>query len=232
MYEKIGNKKEKIKYIILDFGKVLAYPISGHWFITPKFWGIIDKKSIDINKLTESMKKYNYMLDDFVKNEDEEYEMFYEFYKKVLEEIKYKEDIKSAAEKLSNDCVFNDNKYKLYDDVKLVLKELSQRYTLLLLSDNWPSVLRMMKNYGIYDFFDKIYISSIYESQKKDKIFFDYPINDYKIKSDEAIFVDDNINLLKIAKEKGLIPIAMDRENNLKECIYDIIKSLKELCYK
>lgn len=27
----------KQKYLILDFGKVLAGPVSGNWFITPSF---------------------------------------------------------------------------------------------------------------------------------------------------------------------------------------------------
>ena len=33
----------KYKYIILDFGKVLAGPTTGDWFITPKFEKVIDK---------------------------------------------------------------------------------------------------------------------------------------------------------------------------------------------
>ena len=30
------------KYIILDFGKVLAGPTTGEWFITPKFKELVD----------------------------------------------------------------------------------------------------------------------------------------------------------------------------------------------
>ena len=39
------------KYIILDFGKVLAYPTTGNWDITPKFLELIDINKIDMNKL-------------------------------------------------------------------------------------------------------------------------------------------------------------------------------------
>ena len=28
----------KAKYLILDFGKVLAYPVTGDWFIIPSFY--------------------------------------------------------------------------------------------------------------------------------------------------------------------------------------------------
>ena len=30
------------KYLVLDFGKVLAYPKTGDWFITPLFLQLID----------------------------------------------------------------------------------------------------------------------------------------------------------------------------------------------
>ena len=36
-----------IKNIIFDVGDVLARPQTGHWFITPNFWNIIDKKFVD-----------------------------------------------------------------------------------------------------------------------------------------------------------------------------------------
>ena len=34
------------KYLILDFGKVLAYPKTGDWFITPLFLELIDMDKI------------------------------------------------------------------------------------------------------------------------------------------------------------------------------------------
>ena len=47
------------KYIILDFGNVLAKPITGDWFITPKFLELIDMNLIDKNKLVESIVRNN-----------------------------------------------------------------------------------------------------------------------------------------------------------------------------
>lgn len=37
---------DNIKYLIFDYGDVLAYPITGHWFITPEFYSIIEKKKL------------------------------------------------------------------------------------------------------------------------------------------------------------------------------------------
>ena len=36
-----------IKYVLLDFGKVLAFPTTGNWNVTPKFLEIVDMNRID-----------------------------------------------------------------------------------------------------------------------------------------------------------------------------------------
>ena len=87
----------------------------------------------------------------------------------------------------------------------------------------------MINDYDINKYFKKVYISSICESKKEEKIFFDFPIKDYDIEEGQAIFVDDNIDLLKIAEEKGLIPIWMNRDNLIRECKYKTINCLKDL---
>lgn len=217
------------KYLILDFGRVLAGPISGNWFITPNFSKYIDIKKFDINKLTETKNKYSYTIDAVIKTEEEEYEAFSELYEKILEGQNLEINSKEIAKKLAYDFVYNDEKYELYSDVKENLERLQKEYKLILLSDNWPCVYRIMKLWDIEKYFDKIYVSSIYGCRKSDKTFFDYPIKDYDIKVNEALFVDDNIELLQIAEEKGLIPILMDRENVEDKCEFRTIKSLKEL---
>lgn len=224
----MGDKmKNDIKYIVLDFGKVLAGPYTGEWFITPNFFKIIDKH-INKEDVKNAISKYNYMVGEKCITEEEEFQVFLKFYRNILKDLNI-EDIEQKSEKLAEDFVYNDNKYILYSDVEECLNKLSKEYKLLLLSDNWPCVFRIMKNWKIDHYFEKIYVSSIYDCQKSDKIFFDYPILDYNIKHGEAIFVDDNINLVEISEEKGFIPILMDREDECDFCKYEKINSLKEL---
>lgn len=220
---------KNIKYLILDFGKVLAGPGTENWFLTPNFYKIIGINEIDLNKFEKAIQKCDSIISRKMKNEEDEYKAFCEVYYNVLKIMGYEKNIEENSKKVAYDFVFNDNKFSLYLDTKENLERLSKKYKLILLSDNWPSVYRVMKNWKIDVFFDNIYVSSIYKETKKDKVFFDYPINEYNIKKDEAIFVDDNIELLKIAEEKGLLPILMDRENEIKECKYKVIKSLKEI---
>lgn len=216
------------KYLILDFGKVLFYPVTGHWFITPLLIKIVDMDRINQEDLQKAMEKYNNILSQKITTEEEEYEMFYEFYRNVFKEIQYFiQD--SDIRKIAYDITYHDEKYKMYDKVKEELEILSKKYTLLLLSDNWPCAIRILKNNEIYDYFEKIYISSIYGVQKKDKVFFDYPIDDYEIKKTEAIFVDDNEKLLDIAVQKGLEVRLMNREKEEINSKYKMINNLLEI---
>lgn len=219
----------KIKYLILDFGMVLAYPTTGQWFITPKFLELIDINKINKLALKGAMEKYDYIISKKVTTLDEEYDMFYEFYTNILKEVNYTEYSDSILDKIAYNITYEDDKYKFYANIKEELNELSKKYKLILLSDNWPCVIRIMKNVGIYNYFEKVYVSSIYGVEKKDKVFFDYPIKDFNIKNGEAIFVDDNEQLLDIALEKGFIVKLMNRENEKLKSKYQSINNLYEL---
>lgn len=216
------------KYIILDFGKVLAYPTTGDWFITPLFLKLVDMTQIDREQILKVMNNYNYIISRSASTLEEEYNIFYDFYKNVLNDIKYPV-IGDIIHNLAYDITYNDNKYGFYDNIDEELEQLSKKYTLLLLSDNWPCAFHIMKNRGIDKYFKKIYISSVYGVQKKEGVFFNYPINDFNIKEGEAIFIDDNEELLDIAVTKGLEVRLMDRSEENKKSKYIIINNLEQI---
>lgn len=211
------------KYIILDFGKVIAKPTTGNWDITPKFLEFIDIKKIDIKKLKELRKKYDNILSEKVTTLEEEFNMFVRFYESILKAFGIPKEI---IEKISYDRTYNSDKYTLYDNVQDELKSLKEKYKLILLTDNWPSVIDYLKEYDLYDDFEKIYISSIYGVEKKDKVLFNYPIKELNIRPNEALFIDDNEFNLDIALEKGLDVMLMDREKKVKDSKYQIINNL------
>ena len=152
--------------------------------------------------------------------------MFIRFYEPILNEFGYSKDI---AEKIAYDRTYNFDKYTLYDNIHDELKTLKEKYKLILLTDNWPCVIEYLKEYNLYDYFDNIYISSIYGVEKKDKILFNYPINELNIKQGEALFIDDNESNLDVAKEKGFDVMLMDRENKIKDSKYKIINNLNNI---
>lgn len=218
-----------IKYIVLDFGKVLAYPTTGNWDITPKFLELVDIDKIDIEKLKKCKQKYQYLLSEKIVTLEEEYNMFLNFYDSIFREYNYPDYKKEISEQIAYNRTYEFDKYKLYDNVKEELKSLKEKYTLILLSDNWPCVINFMKYYGIYDLFTKVYVSSIYGEEKKDKVFFDNPINDFNIKPNDAIFIDDNEVLLDIAVSKGFEVRLMDREKRNLKSKYKVINNLKQI---
>ena len=174
-----------------------------------------------------SISKHNDIISRPAKTLEEEYQMFYDLYEIIFKDINYEvnEDI---IHSLAHNFTYEDDKYGFYDNIEEELKYLSKKYKLILLSDNWPCALPIMKNRGLDKYFEKMYISSIYNSKKEEGIFFDYPINDFNIKDGEAIFVDDNESLLDVAITKCLDVRLMDRDNTV-ESKYIKINNLFEL---
>lgn len=168
-----------IKNIIFDIGGVLAEPKSGHWFITTNFWNILNKNLIDEEKLKISLKKYLYLQTQEPKTEKDEHKMFSNYYCNVLKDINYPNASLDIANKLADDCVYNDDKFIFFDDVYSILEELSKKYNLYIISNGWPSSFRVLKNKGIDKYFKGIIISSMYTTVKEENLF-DIFINKYK----------------------------------------------------
>ena len=217
------------KYLILDFGNVIVTPTTGDWHITPKFKELIDINKMDMDKYNEMFKKCCYLLSEKLLTQEEEYDMFIRFYDGILSNIDYQDYNKKIAEEIAYDRTYNNTKYTLCDNIINELTELKKKYKLIMLTDNWPCVIPYLKDNGLYDFFDKIYISSVYQELKRDGIFFDHPIDDYNIKPGEALFIDDTESLLDVAKDKGLDCMLMDRIKVVKESNYKIIHDLFNL---
>lgn len=221
--------RKKFKYIILDYGDVLAYPATGNWFITTNFFELINKEKIDIDKFNNAVSKASSIISKKMITELDEEKAFIEVYKVILSDLNLDVDIDDVSKKLAFDFVYSDTKHLLYKEVKESLERLSHDYKLILLSDNWPCAYRLLKKWCILDYFEKVYISSEYEMLKKDKIFFDLPIKEFSINNGEALFIDDKEYLLDIAKEKGLEVLLMDRTCEKQDSKYKIITSLIEL---
>ncbi len=151
--------------------------------------------------------------------------MFIRFYSNIFDNLELNKDL---IEEITYDKVYNNSEYSLYDDVKDILSKLSSHYTLIMLTNNFPSIIYYLKCEKIYDLFDKVYVSSICETSKNEEKFFDRVINDYNIKDNEALFIDDFEDNLDIGFYKKMNVIMLDRENK-KVSKYKKITNLSEL---
>ncbi len=219
-----------VKYLMLDMGRVLVEPASGDWLITNEFLKNVDIEKINKDKLKDAIESSHYLLDGKAENLEEEYKIIMKFYKTVFQKIDYN-IAEEKLERIVNNFVYDedDSKYLLYKNVKEDLEKLSKKYTILMLSDNWPCAFNYLKKHNIDQYFTKIYISSVYGKRKQDKVLFDYPIKEFNIKENEALFIDDNEELLDIAIEKGLLVLHMDRNNLLTASKYQIIHDFSDL---
>lgn len=214
------------KYIVLDFGNVVVTPTTGDWNITPKFKELIDMDKVDTFELDNAIMKYAYMFGEKMDTLEQEYDMFKRFYDRVLKKINYPYYSEKIVEEIAYDRTYKHDKYRLCDNIYDELAKLKEKYTLIMVTDNWPCVIPYMKDYNLYDYFDKIYVSSVYGVVKKQKVLFDYPIKDYNIKPGEALFIDDNEINLDAAKEKGFDVLLMDRYNENFNSKYKVINNL------
>lgn len=218
-----------IKNIIFDIGGVLAEPKSGHWFITTNFWNILNKNLIDAEKLKISLKKYLYLQTQEPKTGKDEHEMFSIYYCNVLKDINYPNASLDIANKLADDCVYNDDKFIFFDDVNLILEEFSKKYNLYIISNGWPSSFRVLKNKGIDKYFKGIIISSMYTTVKEENLF-DIFINKYKeVTPSESLYIDDRNHILQKAKEYGFNLLLMDRYKKYEKTQFEIVNNMNDI---
>lgn len=218
-----------IKNIIFDIGGVLADPKSGHWFITTNFWNIVDKNLVDQEKLKNSLKKHLYLQTQEPKTELEEHNMFSNYYYEVLKDTYYPNLTMEIANKIADDCVYNDDKFIFYEDDKDVLETLSKNYNLYIISNGWPSSFRVLKNKGLEKYFKGIIISSMHTTIKEEKLFNVF-LDSYKnINPKESLYIDDRRHILDKANEYGFNLLLMDRKNIYTESNFRIINNMNDI---
>lgn len=222
---------ENIKAILFDSGRTLNIPKTGDWFITPNFMQIIDPTKVVCSKkeVIKAIGKARQVEKLLVKTEEEEYLMFKDFYKILLEEVKYPEINDEIIDLLARDNVYNDEKFVFFEDVEEALRRLKETYLLGVVSDTWPSLERVFINRGIRKYFSTFVMSSIYGTTKAEEKLFEIALDELGVKAEETIFVDDNEENLKVAEKMGMKPILIDVYNSDLKSKYRVINSISEL---
>ena len=146
----------KYKYVILDFGKVLAGPTTGDWFITPKFEEVVDMSLIDRKALNAEFNKFNEIIGRKMMTQEEEYNSFFELYSLVLQEINYPKYNDDVVHEIAYNFTYESDKYTFYDYIKEELDGLRKKYKLILLTDNWPCVEKILDDKKLTKYFEKV----------------------------------------------------------------------------
>ncbi len=231
-----------IKGVLFDSGRVLNYPTTGNWFISPNFYDIVDKdlfKNIDSRKIRHAFQNATKYISSItcISDKNEELICFKEFYSIFSSCLPELELEKCKIRLLAEDLVYNPQKYTFYSDVFAVIPTLSKKYKLGIVSDAWPSLTDVYESADLKKYFSTIIISSVLGTQKPDKKMYEAALEDLKISPQEAIFIDDNPKNCDGAKRIGMIPYLLCRNPKRKKMLeqygrlkgYEIIYSLHTL---
>lgn len=231
---------QKIKAILIDSGKVLNGPITGHWFITPNFFYYVDKEnfnSTDNSKINDAFNiAGNYISkQNLILTEEEEYKHFLEYYKIFFEKLPELKMNEEKIEAVTRDLVYNYDKYKFYKDALEIIPELSKNYKLAVVSDAWPSLENVFRQAGFRDYFSSFIISSQKGTCKPNELMYKSALEELNVSAKEVIFIDDSIKNCDGANELGIRSFLLCRDlesfvfNELTCKKYTVIRSLKDI---
>lgn len=198
-----------IKGILLDSGRVLNEAQSGHWFISPDFFKFVDEEKFHRYKKHEiraSFLKGLVYLDKqkIILTEEEEHKHFTIFYQLFLNALPDLKEGDNQAEKLAEALVYDSNKYVFYPEVSSFLEEVSENYALGVISDAWPSLIKVFESAGYRHYFDTMVISSLIGTNKPHAMMYNQALNDLNLSPEEVIFVDDRPNNCLGAQKIGI----------------------------
>ena len=200
----------KKKVIFFDVGYTLAYPASGDWMFTKKFYELVGGR-LDSHS-PEEIQRARETGDAFlgkhhrVKDIDTEYEQFIHFYSIISEKLDLhltKDEIRTIA----YDRTYNMENYAAYPDGREVLEILSKSHRLGVISDTWPSIELQLSSMGLRDYFSFCTYSCFLGTFKPDKRMYLDALTKCGCSAKDTVFLDDSLRNLEGAAKLGITPV-------------------------
>lgn len=234
--------KDNIKAILFDSGRVLNKPVTGHWFMTPKFFEYVNEekyRKVDPKKVSRAFREAGKYIDaqKIISTKEEEYKCFIEFFEIFSENVPELEIEQKQVELLAKDLVYNASKYVFYDDALSIIPKLKQKYKLAIVSDAWPSLRDVYIEQKLEKYFDSFVISSIVGETKPHEKMYKTALEELGVSAEETVFVDDNLKNCLGAVKLGIHSILLCRNrwgyiwNRIKSVgkQYEVICTLRDL---
>ena len=224
-----------VKYLILDAGGVLVYPLLGEWHIpyraaeilgprraeslgTPRFRHAREgcMRWLDESRLVMDVKTERLLRAGFVMELD-----------RAMDWRMTDAEIRAMAD----DFTDNADRYGFFDDVKPWLERWSKSYTLALLSDAMPSILDMLRAYGIADYFAASVISTHVGATKPDSLMYETALHKLGARPEECLFADDRMDNVLGAVRAGMRAVQMSRPEFPAAALWDgpVVHGFEEL---
>jgi glucose-1-phosphatase len=193
-----------IKIIIFDIGGVIVSPEIEK----------IDKLMADYLRINPA--KFKIFWEKYQSDLSEGKISLLEFYSKASERFGLKKNLgRKIIEK--HFSIFRKIIKNLNKEVLSVVGELKNNYRVVCLVNAELDVIPLVKKRGIYDYFQRAYISAKLGMKKPDKKIYLTILDDFKLKPKEAIFIDDKKENVNAAKKLGIIGINYKYGENLEK---------------
>jgi len=228
--------------IALDYGDVLARPVSGNWLLPANLPGILGlgnmmKMMSHAQLLKENAERAKDFLDQnhLLRTEEEEFEQFREFYAIAFGGCGLK-GLEKIAGELARYAVYSEDKVLFYDDALPGVKALKERWRVVVISDAWPSLRRVLARAGIAPLLDGLIIScdyghskGVYGRARGGGKLFQTAVEKHGVAPEETLFVDDRAENLAFARGLGFHVALMDREGKLDASDYPLVHNLEDV---
>ena len=223
-----------MKHLIFDCGGVLVYPRMGDWCLPLKTAEILGERAKDIHTskyLLAHRESVGWLDEGRLVNDIEEERRLRREYIRAMDVRMDWHMTPEEIERLTDDFTDNPRRYGMFEDVDPWLKRWRGRYSLGVLSDAFPSILKFMKQFGIYDLFDAVVISTQVGATKPDRRMYQAILDALNARPEDCLFVDDRASNLVGAAELGIQGVQMARPAFLPAEIWDgpVAHSFEEL---
>ena len=223
-----------MKYLIFDCGGVLVWPRPGDWSVPYGVTEILGKRAGDIfsSRYVQAHRESAKWLDESQPVPDVEAER-----KLRLEYIRSINGLMDwrlspvQQRRLADDFTDNPLRYGVFEDVDPWLKRWKKHYSLGMLSDAMPSILKFMAQWGLLQLFDAAVISTQVGAIKPNPRMYAAILSALGADPAECLFVDDRVDNLKGALAAGMQAVQMARPACLPSACWEgpVVRSFKEL---
>lgn len=224
-----------MKHLIFDAGGVLVYPRLGEWHIPYRAAEILGPEraaTLGTPAFRAAQAACMPWLDEgrTVLDIDTERLLRRGFVLELDRRMGWRmTDAEIAA--MTDDFTDDIDRYGFFDDVKDYLPRWRERYTLGLLSDAMPSILRFLEQYGILHLFSAAVISCHVGATKPGPRMYEALLQRLNAEPGDCLFIDDRMDNLLGARAIGMRAAQMSRPEFPAAALWDgpVVHSFGEL---
>jgi putative hydrolase of the HAD superfamily len=194
--------------------------VTGHWYVPPNFFQIIDKRAYDRRQDIEVNAAFAQAAEIFqthshITSLDEEYSLFLEYYQLFFACLRVLKISGEQIEQVAHDMVYNPEKYAFFPDALEIIPALSTNYKLVVVTDGRPSLEDVYVKAGLRPYFSAFTGSSMLGSARPDAQMVETVLNELGATPDEALYVDDTKDNCDTARRLGFQTVLLCRDSTL-----------------